>query len=200
MRRNRDVGGLLAALDNPSPAVRVAAVAALGHVGGQRATRALVAALGDPDPHVREHAARALGCNHHSSLGCHRSEAREPLEAALADRDAFVRLEAVRALGELRDPEARSAIERLVRAERDPTVRRVAVLALGRLGDRRARPLLEELAASGPERIRSAAAEALEGLELARRLTPEGVEDGPDAGEEPSPAEPEDVADAEPGP
>jgi hypothetical protein len=135
---------------------------------------------------VREHAARNLGCNYHSTLGCDSAVAREPLERLLRDRDEFVRLEAARSLGDLRDARARRALEELVRREREERVQREAVLALGRLGDRGAEPLLERLEASPDERIRAAAAEALQRIATARRVRPElgGGQERSDDGEQ----------------
>lgn len=194
MRVARDVPGLTSALTSSDPQVRIKAADALGHVGDPRAIPPLIKALGDPDPFVREHAARNLGCNHHSTLGCDTSEARSALVDVLDDGDEFVRLEAARSLGDLRDPEARQALERLARGDPQLDVRREALLSLGRLGDPASRPLLEELEADQEPRLQQAASEALRRLATARRRLPLGEAPEP----EPQPEAP--AADASPSP
>jgi hypothetical protein len=55
------VPNLLAALNDPDPTVRVAAVQVLGWIKSREAARALLGATTDPVPDVREAAIRALG-------------------------------------------------------------------------------------------------------------------------------------------
>jgi len=156
---------LIAALGDPSAAVRVNAAFALGGIKDTVAVDDLLPLLKDPAIEVRCEAARSLG-----RLGD--TKATEPLIAALKDTDRHVRTDIVTALGELRDPrtlpplldalgdviDVRTAAEKALLDTRDPRaveplitelkdrnrdVRCIAARLLGAIGDRRAvRPLI----------------------------------------------------------
>jgi HEAT repeat protein len=78
---------LIAALGDPIPDVRAAAVTALCQARDERAIEPLIAALQDPSPQVREAAAAGMGWIDPSRLV-------EPLIAALKDRSDKVRITA----------------------------------------------------------------------------------------------------------
>jgi HEAT repeat protein len=96
----------------PDPDTRMFAAYALGLLGDHRAVDPLLARLADAseDPRVRGHAAEAL-------TGPRDRRAVPPLIAALGDPSAEVRFWASFALGQLGDPAALSALERLAQAD-----------------------------------------------------------------------------------
>jgi HEAT repeat protein len=109
------------ALKDPSPAVRAAAVRALGAPGNEQL---FIETLGDPDADVRLLAADRLG--EHGARGAERVAA---LVGALNDDHAGVRREAAWALGHI-GPDAWPALRAALEDER-PRVRTGAALALG---------------------------------------------------------------------
>ena len=149
------VAALIETLGDANPAVRVAAVNSLGHLGDPRAIAALAKALReDSDPRVREAAAYALG-------EIDDSRAVAPLlEALKSERVAAVREKIVHALGEIDDPTAVSGISAVVK---DPSalVRREAVWALGELEDPAAVSALLTMVKDDDADVRQHTAEAL---------------------------------------
>jgi HEAT repeat protein len=130
---------LIAALDNPRPVVRIAAVTALGGIGAE-ATPA-IERLGKS---LRETTAFSMPMAHHDY--CVSDEAATALQRiglasggtlilALNDKDERVRLNAAKALGELPDPRGQSAaaLTKLL-DDHEPWIRGTAVVALGKLG------------------------------------------------------------------
>ena len=149
------ITALIETLGDANPAVRVAAVTSLGHLGDPRAIAALAKALReDTDPRVREAAAYALG-------EIDDSRAVVPLlEALKSERIAAVREKIVHALGEIDDASAVSGIAAVVK---DPSanVRREAVWALGELEDPAAVSALMTMVKDDDADVRQHTAEAL---------------------------------------
>jgi HEAT repeat protein len=139
LERNKDVEGLVLALENEDFLVRKDAAISLKKVGDERAVNDLIKALkyeSWEDEYtvliaVRENAAEALG-----NIGD--EKAVKPLIHALKeDIDEEVRWKAAAALGKIKD---NYAVEFLIEALNDKSwsVRRNSVIALGDIGDIRA--------------------------------------------------------------
>jgi HEAT repeat protein len=92
------LGAFMGALEDPVVDVRLAAVNALGSLGGRArpAAQALIRLLADDSPQVRAAAARAL-----ATLGAPSPEVVPPLQKLLGDRDPAVQAAAREALGRL---------------------------------------------------------------------------------------------------
>ncbi|AXL53337.1 PBS lyase [Paraburkholderia caffeinilytica] len=156
-----------AAAQDPSAAVRRAAIGALGI--GAAATddiiAALLSALGDAAWQVREEAAATLG-------KLRAPGARDALIAALDDDYWQVRLQAVRALGKLGDANA-SAISTASTAvaalltHAISNLRKEAALSLGELGDAASLPALQVAATDPDPEVRKAARIALAQIDKA---------------------------------
>lgn len=133
---------LVAAVDDPEPRVREAALRSLGAKPGADATAALERRLtSDPWTFVRVAAALALAA---SPPDAH-VDAR--LVAALGDASPKVRAEALTALGKRRVTTAGAAIEARARArDEDLEVKRAALTALGATCDRRRVDYLTDVA------------------------------------------------------
>lgn len=141
---------LVVTLEDADPKVRLAAVNALGKIGGDRVVDALIDALRDADAKVRSAAAFWL-----QYLRAPRSV--EPLCAALTDLDAGVRQAVALALWWLEDPRS---VDPLLRAIEDPdrSVRSNAYLALSAIDDPRVvRVMLDALSSPDPFLRRSGA-------------------------------------------
>lgn len=110
-------------LDADAPELRMAAAAALGHLGLPAAVPALIDRLDDPAPRVRARAARACGA-------IADGRATNPLAARLDDPTTEVRREAAEALGRIG---SRGALEALLDRydDENEAVRRIAVAGLG---------------------------------------------------------------------
>ncbi|MGH7571505.1 MAG: peptidylprolyl isomerase [Gemmatimonadota bacterium] len=123
----RDAGTLVAALDDPDPAVRARAAFALGSVQDPAAASELIAALEDPDPRVRADAAFALGQSADSTVS-------ERLLGALAEETApAARRQLFEALGKTGDG---ASLRRLSGLVVEPGDRGALALAIGRYGFR----------------------------------------------------------------
>lgn len=195
----RDAPGLIQLLDEGNPALRRAAAAALGAVGGAAAVRALLDALGDerigeaaaramarlPEPPVqellsllsgeggvtqRQGAARALGF-----LG--RAEASPALLATLDDDGApGLRAAAVGALAALRHRPAAERLAALAGDEKQPgTLRARALHALGLLGVRETLPVVLAAVRDPSEPVRLQATQALGGFPVTEAAEALGV-------------------------
>jgi HEAT repeat protein len=163
-------------LEDEEPAVRAAALGALGRLG-QLDPSTLGRALGDPDPAVRRRACRLAW----QPGGAERrapADLLSSLLACLGDPDPLVGEEAAWALGELvgersegdgddpgEDPPAAlraevvAALVVLARDPSDPRRQETAVAALGAVGDPEGLPaVLEALAGRPPLRRRAAVA------------------------------------------
>jgi HEAT repeat protein len=159
-----DVPGLIKALDNYH--VGDAASEALAQIGVP-AVESLIGALRATTWTVRSRAAQALG-----KIGDPRAVA--PLAGRLGD-DESVASAAAEALGRIGDPQA---VEPLVAALRTPSLTadkklRAAASALGRIGDLPAVEALVSALEHQDARVRSAAAESLDGLRRAGKLPDE---------------------------
>jgi len=122
-----DEAAARAALDDPDPAVRAAAVGALGRMGAATADD-VTAALDDPDASVRRRA-----CEVAAAVAGHADDLRGLLE----DADPTVVETAAWALGELGEKAAAAvaALGRVATGHADPLCREAAVAALGAIGD-----------------------------------------------------------------
>jgi HEAT repeat protein len=144
---------LLAALDDPEPAVGLAASEALGRIADPAAVPGLLVAIENPDEQVRLGAARALGMMEVEA-------AVEPLRAMLLQDEGLEAGVAAEALGRVGSPHA---VDALLAALRDPapTARwHVAMAALEELGEPAVGPLAAML--DSPEiHSRQSAAQAL---------------------------------------
>ncbi len=113
MKANKDIMGLIGALEHAQRDLRASSASALGEVGDERAVKPLIAALTDDDRLVRRMAARALG-------KLRDSRAVAPLKKALLeDTDWDVKSEAAQALGELGDPRALPALKTILRHQHE---------------------------------------------------------------------------------
>jgi HEAT repeat protein len=123
---------LTKALESPSPSIRLAALNALGELGGRaRDARGAIGKLAtDAQPLIRGAAISAL-----VSLKSDSEETRERIHAAMLDPVPAVRLQAVTAAGSL-GPAARGLAGSLGRLidDPDPAVRAAAVKAVGATG------------------------------------------------------------------
>jgi HEAT repeat protein/Na+/melibiose symporter-like transporter len=139
------VDELIAALSDPSQAVREEAARALGEIGDPAAVDALIATLHDPAAGLIEEAARSL-----ARIGDRRANsALIPLlqgeRAATARSD---RLAVAWALGELAGSDAVDALLAVVRESEDEELTETAITALGRIGSARATQDLAALLSS----------------------------------------------------
>lgn len=131
------------------------AAAALGKIGGERATLRLLDLLSDSDDGVRFYAVHSLG------------RLREPravsrLEAILAgDADAGSRMAACWALGEIGDAAAVEPLRKALTDDSAEDVRWNAALALARFCDESGRPTLESMLVSPNVHTRDQARRAL---------------------------------------
>jgi HEAT repeat protein len=148
---------LIEALNDPSPAVRIAAANALGAIGDKRASESLRTLLKNRhDEQARIAAVGALGKLRASDA------VEQILEIANNESDPWaVRKASVEALGDIRDARA---VNSLVNTLNDQyaTVREASALALGKIGSKEAiTPLLAALDTSTLWALRVAAANAL---------------------------------------
>jgi HEAT repeat protein len=122
---------LSAAVDDPEPAVRAAAVGALARAGSPaRFLRAWRLASDDPDPRVRRRVAEL------APRAADRGGApTTALVALLGDPDVTVVEAAAWALGELGARDGVDALAAVVTGHSDPLAREAAVAALGAMGD-----------------------------------------------------------------
>ncbi len=152
--------GLVALLDNRTPAVRAAAALALGIAGIESGRSPLATALSDPVPAVREHVALGLGFfgapDDVARLEATATGDPEPvvrdaallalamagtapaprrLEAALAHADIDVRLRAAELLGWLRRGDTLDAVRTVAQHDVSDKVRGAARLAIDRITD-----------------------------------------------------------------
>jgi HEAT repeat protein len=149
---------LVARAQNAPGQERLAAIAALGQVGGPEASDALEEMLGTGAAEVRLAAAWALG-------ETERRESVGALVTALGETDPQLRENAAWALGRI---ESREAVAPLTRALQDSAtgVRVNAAWALGAIEDASAIPALASLLTADPEvEVRHAAAWALGRIE-----------------------------------
>jgi HEAT repeat protein len=115
------------ALTDAGAAVRGNAAEALARIDGAKQLDALVPLLAkDPDEGVRATTAAALGA-------ARAGAAVDALLAALSDPSISVRARAIEALGEIGDPRARVALQRVAAKDPDQAVRRTAAAALKKL-------------------------------------------------------------------
>jgi putative membrane-bound dehydrogenase-like protein len=158
-----------ARLDDPRPAVRDRAIAALAREGDRSVASLREALRSDPSARLRRNAAWAL-----SRIAT--PEASGILREALADRDATVRQAAMAGAGASRDAEAIPALARAV-VDEPPHLRRAAAAALGRIGGAAAAPaLLRSLSRVEDEHLSHALIYAL--IEIAdREATLPGLRD-----------------------
>lgn len=167
------IGPLGAMVRDPEPDVRTNAVYTLTRLGqqpngGPAVTPALLVALKDPEPGVRKVAASSFRSMEAAPRG-----AVAALVAALRDPSAEVRAEAAFGLMGFHSPPAREAVPALSAAfgqDPDRQVRINAARALGLMGPaaKDAVPALRSGLRDPDESVRSAAAEALQGIEPRR--------------------------------
>lgn len=127
--------------------VRIAALEALGSLGGPGAIPVLSPLAGDPNPDIARAAMGALGLIDHP-------DALRPLLAALHAPDPVKRQCAVRAFGERSGPDAAGALQQVAATDGDDTVAEAAVEALARMGSAEAVMALLTVA-QDPERRES---------------------------------------------
>ena len=161
--KQKDLQGLLKALEHRDGDVRNGAAKALGLLGDSRGVEPLIAVLRDKDGDVRRSAAKSLG-----ELG--NSRAVEPLIAVLMSSDRYVHECAAIALGQLRDVRAAESLLRLVTMRQaDTPAQWAAIAALEKLGDpstipalvAAVEPLIKVLVESGGGKDRRYAARTL---------------------------------------
>ncbi|MBU4233200.1 MAG: HEAT repeat domain-containing protein [Desulfobacterales bacterium] len=112
---------------DPAPQVRIAAIEALGRIGGLKAIATLAPLAEHDDLDLARAALTALGnIGHPQALGILLSVIRSP--------DSLRREEAVRALGERGGSAAEHALLRVADTDQDHQVRRLAIQTLAHLG------------------------------------------------------------------
>ena len=153
MEDNRDVDGLIHALNDDAENVRREAVMALERIGDVRATEPLIQKLQDPDRTIQEEAITALG-------RIQDKKAVPALIQTLNNKHIGIRWRAAEALGKIGDPQATEPlIQKLQDAEQ--TIQEEAITALGRIRDKKAVPALIQALKNRHVGIKWRAAEAL---------------------------------------
>ncbi|MDO9539196.1 MAG: HEAT repeat domain-containing protein [Methanocalculus sp.] len=149
---------LIAALSDPSPAIRAAATETIGRIGDPSVGRYIIPLLDDGEGIVRTEAAKALG-----NLQC--VDAVPQLIRSLIDMKTDVRREAMTALSRIGSP----AFHELVAALDAPSneIRAGVARALGSIGDQRAIPHLILHLGEGAIDVRTVVIEALIGFDVA---------------------------------
>ena len=144
---------LTKALKDNSPAVKRAAVGAIGRIGGKGRVKLVAPSIRDPDPRVRAAAARALGMSHDKAGVPH-------VLVAAKDENVVVRATAIAALGALA---TRDSLAAIVAAARDPErqVRYTAMKVLCNIHRPSACAALLRLVSDTDRRIRADASNAL---------------------------------------
>ena len=171
-RKEADAGAALAGLarDDRASHVRIAAVEALGHIGGDDAVRAVAPLVASDEPDLARSAVTALGRVAHP-------EAEPPLFEALRSADAGVRAAAAEALGGRGGAEAVERLRIVAATDAEPEVWAAALGALQRAGTPEAVAALVALTSDPARRERAVAALARtkESLleEVARGLAPQ---------------------------
>ncbi|MDT5156191.1 MAG: hypothetical protein QOH51_548 [Acidobacteriota bacterium] len=149
--------------------VRIAAIEALGYIGGESAARFVAPLVKSDEPDLVRAAIAALGRISHP-------DAQTPLFEALRSTDAEVRAEVVVALGERVGAEALEQLRRVAATDAEPRVFAAACDALKRLGTPEAIAGLVSLTADAIRRetVVAALAQTKEALleEVARGLLP----------------------------
>jgi hypothetical protein len=148
-----------AALNDVSPRVRAASVAALQRLNSEGPAQELGAALADPDEAVRLAALRAaMSVNVFSSS--------ESLVLRLSDPSALVRRRTAEVIGAMRLSDTVVGLAELTRESREPNadVRSAAVWALGQIADSKTRPSVEAARSDSSPLVRNSADIALRRL------------------------------------
>ncbi len=122
LREEADLSGLAKAVEDPDPAVRVAAVHALGETGVPAAVEWLIHILTSGDEMLQAEAARALACQGEGGY--------RVLREALNDEDFMVRRAAAYGLGEIDAIWARELLEKTAREDPQWIVRSAAASVL----------------------------------------------------------------------
>jgi HEAT repeat protein len=143
------------AQSDPATHVRIAAVDALGSIGGRRAVSILAPIVDSGDRDLGRAALMALGAVGHP-------DAVQPILTLLRSEDSSKRLEAVHAIGLRRDREAVDALQWTAAADTDPSVSKAAIEVLARLATPESIAALVRL--SGDRRLREQAVNALSRL------------------------------------
>lgn len=176
--------GLTRALADPAPAVRIAALNALGEIGGPGVADRLLhitrtedgpasvfalgalVKLGNPEALSELLNAATLpdAATRMAALGVlgrlRRASSLSLLSQSVYDPDPSVRAFAAGAIGEFGDPAGAAALTHAL-GDEHPRVRSVAAASLGRLGAAQARPLLWQAARDPVEYVRAGAVEGL---------------------------------------
>jgi len=142
---------------------------------GRAAVPGLVERLKDPDRRARNRAARLLvelGVDAEAAIGA-------LIEVMGRDEHSYIRENAAKALGWI-GPAAKAAVPNLVKTLRYDRIlpRQAAAEALGLIGDAAALPALEAALNDEGDRVRKAAAEAIERLEKGVKAAPAAKETG----------------------
>lgn len=125
--------------------VRIAALDALGLIGGERAAAAAASLIDADDSDLRSAAVAALGNNAHA-------DALPPLLKALRSHDANLRTAAATALGVRGGPEVLEHLRRVAAADAEPSVFEAAIAALFKLSTAEAVAVLVALTADATRR------------------------------------------------
>ncbi len=152
MRSRRALPDLVAALDDPSPEVRIRAAKALGAIGGLTAVQSLIGALRDTNRWSALRIADLL-----AGVG---SEAVEPVLEAFPGLPRAARVPAIDILGRLRSRRAVPLLRSLLR-DRDADIRARAAHALGLIGEAAATPDLMAALRDSAWPVRAMAAKGL---------------------------------------
>jgi len=154
-----DLDEILAALKTGDTGSRVAAIYALGKIGGDKVLAPLLYCAGRPEADLRAAAIQVLGEMAHASSFT-------TVAAALDDESTAVQAKAIAALAYFTPNPAICARLRLFLEASDGTLEAEAALALARLGDIAATHSIVALLSSPHPATRAAAAQALSLLPL----------------------------------
>ncbi|MBI4510927.1 MAG: HEAT repeat domain-containing protein [Deltaproteobacteria bacterium] len=156
------LSALARAVSDPSPAVSLVAVRALGESRDVRFSDALFKRLGDGQPDLEEALEEALALIHQAN--------QIPLiDRMMGTSRPEVIVPCVRVLGRIASPTSLPLLQALLKS-RDFSVRIASVRAVARLPEKEAAQALEEATQDAQESVRLAAIEALAGLDDDRAL------------------------------
>ncbi|MFH1731528.1 MAG: HEAT repeat domain-containing protein [Planctomycetota bacterium] len=144
---------LVKALEDKSPAVRRAAIGAIGRSGAKGGVELIAPGVRDPDPTIRAAAAKALGRAHDPA-------ALEPLLTAAQDTSIIVRATAIAALGSIPSRKSFIAVARAAQDDARP-VRFAALKVLGNIHNAPAHIVLLRLVGDPDRKIKADASLAL---------------------------------------
>ena len=139
----REAAVITEAIKDPNPAIRFAAVMAVGDIGYTPAKDYLLLMAGDKTPESPKSAKLVFCAVIYALFQLDNSQYTHELGDMLFDSDNDIRATAALAMGKMGEPSALVPLKRQYAQEQDPTVRLRLVEAMTVLGDERSASLLE---------------------------------------------------------